>query len=457
MPRLPQDTLIARVASALAEPDAEYALNEALVVLATAGIVARSRAEGTAWIEIQQGGRRLSLDAIAPPDEETRRTLTAQLTSAIFRICADEELRRVRERMDMLSAASFEGIFIHENGIVIDANQRFAELIGYEGSEVLGPDTMRACVAPEDMPAVLERMRTRFEGSYLITGVRKDGSRFRAELQSKQGKLGERPVRVIAVRDVTERERTAALLAESEGRLRDLAQQAFDFIVFSRGGIAVEIAGDLEKVLGYSAESWLGRPLLDFVAPVSVPLAARVLAEQRTGTYEIVVISKTGEHIPISIVGAASTLDGEPVRVGAVRDLREVRRLESERRSLEEQLQRSQRLESLGVLAGGVAHDFNNLLVGVLGNADLLLDGLTKPEDRESCEAIISAAQRAADLTAQLLAYAGKRDLGRRDPVDLGALWREISVVLEPRLSRSARRSVRDRCRHRADGRRSNQ
>ena len=93
---------------------------------------------------------------------------------------------------------------------------------------------------------MIERVRGRYEGEYVITVVRKDGSRFRAELQAKQGKLGNRPVRVVAVRDVTERERAQALLRESELRLKQLAEAAFDIISFSRDGVVVDTSGKLE-------------------------------------------------------------------------------------------------------------------------------------------------------------------------------------------------------------------
>lgn len=80
-----------------------------------------------------------------------------------------------------------------------------------------------------------------------------------------------------------------------------------------------------------------------------------------------------------------------------------------ERLRLETQIQNAQRLESLGVLAGGIAHDFNNLLVGILGHSDLVLMAL--PEDasaRDDIESIKAAARRAAELTNQMLAYAGR-------------------------------------------------
>jgi signal transduction histidine kinase len=124
--------------------------------------------------------------------------------------------------------------------------------------------------------------------------------------------------------------------------------------------------------------------------------------------------------------------------VSGVRDLRPARKLERERRAFQEQLIRAQRLESLGVLAGGVAHDFNNLLVGVLGNAELLQAVVEKPEDRELCDTIIGAGRRAAELVSQLLVYAGRRELGPKQPVDLAALWAELGALLEARVARNA-------------------
>jgi PAS domain S-box-containing protein len=285
---------------------------------------------------------------------------------------------------------------------------------------------------------VVHRLANRIEGEYTITGVRKDGSRFRAELNSKQGRLGDRPVRVVAVRDVTERERITRLLQESEARFRDLVEQAFDAMVLSRNGVVLEVGGSLEALAGWKREDLIGKRLVDFVAPSAQAVTRQVIAEQRTGSYESLILSASGELIPVEIVGAASTLHGEPVRVAGLRDLRAARRLEAERRRLEQLVEQSQRLESLGVLAGGIAHDFNNLLAGVLGNADLLRSRLTEPFELRVVEAISTASTRAADLTRQMLAYAGKGELGPPRPVDLGDLCRELQGLLGAALSKKA-------------------
>ena len=81
----------------------------------------------------------------------------------------------------------------------------------------------------------------------------------------------------------------------------------------------------------------------------------------------------------------------------------------TERKRFNERLQQTQKLESLGVLAGGIAHDFNNLLTGIMGNASIMLEDIP-PESpvRENLEAVLQASERAAVLTRQMLAYAGK-------------------------------------------------
>jgi two-component system, cell cycle sensor histidine kinase and response regulator CckA len=384
----------------------------------------------------------LAAHGLANPEEapeSVREALLGLLGVAERRVAEREELLRARERAQMLSEASFEGIMINVDGVIIDANQRLADMLGFEPNEVLGPATLERCVAPEDLPGVRERMRERIEGDYVITGIRKDGSRFRAEILSKQGRLGSRPVRVSAVRDVTERERTHALVRESEARLRELAQTAFDLVAYSRDGVIVDAFGNFEKPLGRPKEVLVGMRVLELVAPEFRESTRARLEGQTVGPYACAVVDGDGEIVPVEVVAVTTTLDGIPTRLAGLRDMREARRVEAERRGLEAHLQQTQRLESLGVLAGGIAHDFNNLLVGIIGGAELLALGDLNQEERESVGAILEAGQRAATLTTQLLAYAGRRELGRREPLEVSALVSDLMRMLAPTLSKKAR------------------
>ena len=422
----------------LARENAEDALAAALEHLGVLG-VAKAGPDDVVWLDLAHRTRRLPLAASRPIADGTRDLIACLLHPALARAVEQGGLERATERMDLLSAASFEGIMFHVDGVIVDANERLAEMLGYTRDELLGADTLRRCVSPEDLPDVIRRMADRVEGEYVITGIRKNGSRFRAELNGRQGWLGDRPYRVATVRDVTHRERMTTLLKESEARLRDLAEQAFDAIVFHRDGVIVEVGGDTHKVLGRTRDELVGRTILEMVAPSAFAAVSQAMAEQRTGAYRAVATNKAGEPVPVEVVAVNSTFDGEPVRVAGLRDLRESQRLEAERHRLEQRVEQSQRLESLGVLAGGIAHDFNNLLVGVLGNAELLRGKLTEPGDLELAVAIMAAAERAAELTRQMLAYAGKSTLSSPKALDIGAILRELHPLLAATLSKKAR------------------
>jgi signal transduction histidine kinase/CheY-like chemotaxis protein len=124
--------------------------------------------------------------------------------------------------------------------------------------------------------------------------------------------------------------------------------------------------------------------------------------------------------------------------IGVATDLTEQVRAEEERRVLEAQLQHSQKLESLGVLAGGIAHDFNNLLTTILGYSELVLAELppTSPSQAK-LERIQRAARNAAGLTSQLLAYSGSTQLEVR-PIDLSALVSDMADLLRVSISKKA-------------------
>ena len=123
---------------------------------------------------------------------------------------------------------------------------------------------------------------------------------------------------------------------------------------------------------------------------------------------------------------------------GAIYDMTDRKRAEEERLEMERRLLHAQKLESMGVLAGGIAHDFNNLLVAILGNAGLALMQLA-PESpaRQTVQDIELAAQRAAELTRQMLAYSGKGKFVI-ERINLSRLVEEMAHLLEVSVSKRA-------------------
>jgi PAS domain S-box-containing protein len=126
--------------------------------------------------------------------------------------------------------------------------------------------------------------------------------------------------------------------------------------------------------------------------------------------------------------GADGTLNGLQ---GIMRDIGERKDAELERERLEAELRQAEKLQAIGQLAGGIAHDFNNQLVGVVGNAELLLEDLAdRPAARARAESILQVSERAADLTRKLLAFARKGQF-ESVAVDVHTIVGEVAGIIE--------------------------
>jgi PAS domain S-box-containing protein len=232
-------------------------------------------------------------------------------------------------------------------------------------------------------------------------------------------------------------ERTRSLAAE-RNLLRTLVDSLPDgvFVKDTAGRYRIANAAH-RRQLGVATSEELAHRTVGELAPG--PWATAEAAEDRrvieTGTPVVdreqeVTIGDTTAWLMTSKVPVTDPAGAVAGLVGVARDVTAVREADQARRQLDQQLQETQKLESLGVLAGGIAHDFNNLLTGILGNISLARMNLDDvPQTREYLEGIETAAERAADLCQQMLAYAGK---GRfhEQRLDLGALVTDMMPLL---------------------------
>ncbi|MHA2271197.1 MAG: PAS domain S-box protein [Candidatus Hodarchaeales archaeon] len=135
---------------------------------------------------------------------------------------AEQALQESEERFRFLSEASFEGVFIHDQGVILDANQTYAQKLGFEVSEVIGKNGLEHAV-PESRPAILKHIMSGSEKPFEVMALRKDGSTFPVEVLGKNIEYNGRTARVTATRDLTERRLIERTLQESEER----CQQTF--------------------------------------------------------------------------------------------------------------------------------------------------------------------------------------------------------------------------------------
>ncbi len=188
------------------------------------------------------------------------------------------------------------------------------------------------------------------------------------------------------------------------------------------------------RINGFTPEELKDKDTFELIHPDDRAEVRRVMGEVLSApgsvrTVEYRYRTKDGRWLWMEAV-ASNQLDNPAVRgvVANSRDISERKKAESERLRMEQQLLSTQKLESLGVMAGGVAHGFNNLLALILGEASVLKQTLG-PAAAESLATIESAAQRASELTQQLLAYAGRR-LSLMEPTNLARLIDELAPLL---------------------------
>jgi PAS domain S-box-containing protein len=241
---------------------------------------------------------------------------------------------------------------------------------------------------------------------------------------------------VSAALDMTDRFRAEEALRQSEERFRTLFEHASDAIYMADAdGNFFEANRMAAESLGYSRDELLRMSVAD-VSPEEarsrIPDVLARLKERGSLAYETRHLRRDGTIIPIELSAALIDLGGRQAILGIARDISQRKLAEADRASLEDQLRQAQKMEGIGQLAGGIAHDFNNLLTAIRGYASLAL-GSVGPEDevRSDLEQIEQAADRAAGLTRQLLAFA-RRTVLQPELIDLGG----IVHGLEPMLTR---------------------
>jgi PAS domain S-box-containing protein len=232
-------------------------------------------------------------------------------------------------------------------------------------------------------------------------------------------------------------ERTERLMSETAVRVRT-QQQLAAIVEHSQDAIiSTDIDGRIqtwnagaEILYGYTAEEMIGATFERLIPKDRVSERATALAKLKAGErvqhFETVRIRKNSNPVDVSLT-MSPIRDSSRGLVGISHVARDI----TAQKQLEEKLRQSQKLESLGVLSGGISHDFNNLLVGIMGNASLALDSLPPGSQvRTLIEGVLIASQRASDLTRQLMAYAGRARVGTQR-IDLPALIGEIASLVQ--------------------------
>ncbi len=334
------------------------------------------------------------------------------------------------------SEALFRAIFDHapyaitinnpEDGRYLAANQAFLSDRGIGQDELSNFKTSDfADIGDEETGKVVDTLRKQGFVKNLETTIRRlDGSQSHIMFSSVLLDVGGHQQVLSMTVDITEKKRAEKALKESEARFRSLFMMApLPLIEIATDGRIVELNERFIQTLGYglgeigTVDDFLSVafPDSDYRRKVASDLRQAVdqeLASRSniaTGEYQV-----TCKDAAVRQMLIGASLIGESYLVSFV-DVTDWKRAEVERQKLQEQLLQVQKLEAVGVLAGGVAHDFNNMLGAIIGYTELVMDGTDAGDPiRQNLAKILDVAQRSANLTRQLLAFARKQ---RVEPV----------------------------------------
>ncbi len=336
------------------------------------------------------------------------------------RIVAENRLKESEERFRQLNGLYFSGVFIHDQGTILECNLELCRMTGYDYEEMIGKNGLAFC-APEFRNQVTKTMQSGVENSYEVAVLKKDGSKIPVEIHAKNIPHNGKTVRVVELRDMSERKKAEDALKKSRVRYRQLykeahkAEELYQSLLNSSADAILLLDADLKvqfvnpaftRIFGWSLSEMAEDKLLYVPKPLKQSFGAlmkKVLElDHPIHGFETQRYTKDGRLLDVSI-SASRYLDHAGDAAGVLLILRDI----SDAKKYQWHMEQAQKMESLGTLAGGVAHDFNNLLMGIQGRLSLLmLHKNVNDKEYTHLKEIEDYIIRAADLTHQMLGIA---------------------------------------------------
>jgi PAS domain S-box-containing protein len=240
------------------------------------------------------------------------------------------------------------------------------------------------------------------------------------------------------VKEMGEHKKSLKALEEEKSYLDNLFDSAPEAILLiDENGIVLRVNKEFTKIFGYTQDEAVGQHIDDLIAPEELREEAESFTkrtlESNKFSFESIRKRKDGKRIHVSVLISPTIINDRLVGgYGIYRDITKHKEAEMEKRELEEQLQHSQKMEAIGLLAGGVAHDFNNMLAVISGFSEMI-KGKFADENQELKRynnRIFEAAKSSADLISKLLAFARKGKY-KIDEVNVNSVIKTVIGILE--------------------------
>ena len=359
-----------------------------------------------------------------------------------------EALEESEERYRTVVEHSRDGIAIIGGGVHIYVNQRFLDMFGFHSAEEVLGKPHSVTVHPDDLEQVVTINRERQDGgivpsTYEFKGIRKDGSTIFIDVSATRIMYKGNYDSLVFLRDITDRKRAEDALLKSEqtlqeerDKLRTISENApFGIALIDKSGLFTYVNPKFRELFGFDptdtpdGRTWLRRayPNAEYRHMVASAwtedLKDAKLGEQKPRVFNVT--CKDGTQRVVSFI-ASALVSGDYLM--ACEDITDLKHLES-------QLRQAQKMEAVGTLAGGIAHDFNNILTTIIGYSSLLQMNMDRSNPLKLyVDPILSATQKAADLTQSLLAFSRQQPV-TLSPLDINKTIKETKRLLSRLLT----------------------
>jgi PAS domain S-box-containing protein len=341
---------------------------------------------------------------------------------------AREEAERLRRTV--LEAALDGYISIDTGGRIQEFNPAAERIFGHRSADVLGQPMVDVIVPAHSrdrhlagFTRHLETGRRSIIGKPLeVTALHADGHEFPIEIVIVRSELGNSPIFIAYLRDLTEQKKAEAEIAESAARFRAIAEGVpLPVIITVLDEPEVLFANEpARQMLGLEVGQRGAVALVSWQDPSRRREIARLLAEEgAVDAFEAAMRTPAGETLDVLISARRIQHEGRVAMFAAVTDITEQRRAEAEITRQRENLHQSEKLSALGSLLAGVAHELNNPLSVVIGYSSMLKEFSTDPATSTRADKIHEAAERCSRIVRTFLAMARKKPPSRA-PVDIG-------------------------------------
>ncbi len=233
----------------------------------------------------------------------------------------NKELLESENRYKLLTNSSKEGIAIHKKGIIINTNKAFLKIFGYNENEIVGQNFIPLLFPEKSMEIITGKIKKQDVNPYIVEAIRKDKSNIWVEIEARNFLYENSKVRLILVRDITERKQKDDIIRDSQKRFKLLTDLSMEGIVIHKDGIVQEVNPALEKILCENRENLIGINIIQkFAAENSKTKIEYYMRQELSGPYEVEIVNAEGNKLTLEIISYFLSKK-DNLRVAVVRDI----------------------------------------------------------------------------------------------------------------------------------------